>query len=326
MRTKTYKLAFSTKTMKISSLIFKELIKRGYSLEGKTRVWNIADSKLWYLTSEQAQGFLNLEQSLEYQEHVIQKEIDLISKNMEHILESASGKSINVIDLGCGDGKKAVLFITHLKSGINIRYCPIDISSYMVEKAMERIGKLEVGEVINFQWNISDFENLKNITPLLRDKTYKNNLILFLGNTLGNFEIHEILYQISESMQKGDVAVIGNGLKRGKNTNWLESYKDRKIDEWLSHILLNLGFTKDEIEYDVRFVNSRIEEVYIIKQNKKIGHLGAEIEFKQGDRVITAVSYKYSKSELINIMKMYFSDVKIYTDSKDSYALAVCKK
>ena len=41
--------------MQINDLIFKELIKRGYSLEGKTRIWNIADSKLWYLTPEQAQ-------------------------------------------------------------------------------------------------------------------------------------------------------------------------------------------------------------------------------------------------------------------------------
>jgi len=41
--------------MKINDLIFKELIKRGYELEGKTRVWDVADSKLWYLTPEQAQ-------------------------------------------------------------------------------------------------------------------------------------------------------------------------------------------------------------------------------------------------------------------------------
>ena len=46
---------------KINDLIFKELIKRGYSLEGNTRVWNIADSKLWYLTPEQAQGYLDLD-------------------------------------------------------------------------------------------------------------------------------------------------------------------------------------------------------------------------------------------------------------------------
>ena len=32
-------------SLKINDLIIKELIKRGYSLEGNTRIWNIADSK-----------------------------------------------------------------------------------------------------------------------------------------------------------------------------------------------------------------------------------------------------------------------------------------
>ena len=51
------------KGQKINDLIFRELIKRGYSLEGNTRIWNIADSKLWYLTPEQAQSYLDAENS-----------------------------------------------------------------------------------------------------------------------------------------------------------------------------------------------------------------------------------------------------------------------
>ena len=54
----------------VNDLIFKELLKRGYSLRGKTRVWNIADSKLCYLTPNQAQAFLDLERSSEYKKDV----------------------------------------------------------------------------------------------------------------------------------------------------------------------------------------------------------------------------------------------------------------
>ena len=92
----------------INDLIFKELIKRGYSLEGKTRVWNIADSKLWYLTPEQSQAFLDLEQAQDYQKDVIQKEIDLINNNIDEILKKVGKDPLNIIDLGCGDGKKAI--------------------------------------------------------------------------------------------------------------------------------------------------------------------------------------------------------------------------
>ena len=143
--------------MQVNDLIFKELIKRGYSLEGKTRVWNIADSKLWYLTPEQAQGFLDLEKSKDYRKDVIQKEIDLIKENINEILKKLEKKPVNIIDLGCGDGKKATLFIQHLKGKVKLRYCPVDISGYMVEKAITNIKKLNVGEVVKFQWNISDF-------------------------------------------------------------------------------------------------------------------------------------------------------------------------
>lgn len=197
---------------KINDLIFKELLKRGYSLEGNTRIWNLADSKLWYLTPEQAQAFLDLEQSKDYQKEVIQKEIDLIKKNINEITSEIKNKSINLIDLGCGDGKKAVIFLNYLGDTATIRYCPIDISSYMVEKAIENVSKTNINEIIKLQWNISDFENLENVTPLLRSGFYKDNLILLLGNTLGNFEIHELLFEIRSSMKDGDLLLIGNGL------------------------------------------------------------------------------------------------------------------
>ena len=131
--------------MEFNGLIFRELIKRGYSLEGKTRVWNIADSKLWYLTPEQAQAFLDLEEnSPDYKRDLVQKEIDLIKENIDNIVKKIGiKKPINVIDLGCGDGKKAVIFISFLKDKLKVRYCPIDISNYMIERAIENIKNLK---------------------------------------------------------------------------------------------------------------------------------------------------------------------------------------
>lgn len=133
---------------KINDLIFKELIKRGYSLDGNTRIWNIADSKLWYLKPDQAQAFLDLEGSKSYQEDVIQKEIDLINGNIEEIDDWIDANKLNIIDLGCGDGKKAAIFINQLKENKKLRYCPVDISSYMVNKAIENVKGKDVEEVV----------------------------------------------------------------------------------------------------------------------------------------------------------------------------------
>ena len=63
--------------MEINDLLFKELLKRGYKLEGTKRVWDLADSKLWYLTPKQAQGFLDLEKTENYRKSIIQREISI---------------------------------------------------------------------------------------------------------------------------------------------------------------------------------------------------------------------------------------------------------
>lgn len=310
----------------INDLIFRELLKRGYSLEGNTRVWNLADSKLWYITPDQAQSFLDLEQSKEYQKNVIQKEMDLIEKNIDEITDGIKDKPINLIDLGCGDGKKAVLFLSYLKDTKKLRYCPIDISSYMVEKAIQKVSKMNVKEVVQLQWNISDFENLENISYILRSKEYKDNFILFLGNTLGNFEIHEMLYEIRSSMKDDDVLLIGNGLDNRHAQEIIDAYKNVQIDNWLVKILTQIGLEKTDLEYGVRFRNSRIEEYYTLTRDTEITFLGRTVRFNKGDQIITAVSYKYDQDDFMSYLKMYFSHVRLFVSKDNSYALALCKK
>jgi uncharacterized SAM-dependent methyltransferase len=313
-------------SQQINDLIFKELIKRGYSLEGNTRIWNIADSKLWYLTPDQAQAFLDLECSEDYRKDVIQKEIDLINNNTDEIAKKMGKENLNIIDLGCGDGKKAVIFTEHFKGKIKLRYCPIDISGYMVNKAIEKIKKADVGEVVEFQWNISDFENIENIAVLLRQGEFKKNLTLLLGNTLGNFEINELLYEIRSSMKGGDFLLIGNGLDNRNPEEILKAYGNKFLDKMLVKTLTQIGLDEENLEYGARFKNSRIEMYYSIKEDCKIKFLEKKVHFNEGDQVIVAVSYKYSKEDFISFLNLYFDDVMIKTSKDGSYALALCKK
>ncbi len=315
-----------TKGHRINDLIFKELIKRGYSLEGNTRIWNIADSKLWYLKPEQAQAFLDLEGSESYQKEVIQKEINLINNNIKEFLGKIGKDNLNIIDLGCGDGKKAVLFIEHLKGKVKLRYCPVDISSYMVEKAIKKIRKVDAGEVVEFQWNISDFENIENISILLRQGGYKKNLSLLLGNTLGNFEINELLYEIRSSMKGGDFLLIGNGLDNRKPEEILKSYNSEEVDNFLIKIPQQLGFKKEDVKLGVRFANSRVELYYTIQTSKKLKLHDKELIFNKGDQILVSVSYKYSKEDFISFMNLYFDDAIVKTSEDGSYAIALCKK
>lgn len=311
---------------KINDLMFRELIKRGYSLEGKTRVWNIADSKLWYLTPKQAQAFLDLEDEEKYKKYITQKEIDLISVNMSSILKSLEKKEVNIIDVGCGDGRKAEIFIKYLKGKVKLRYCPIDISDYMVEKALDRLSKINAGEVIKFQWNISDFENLENVSSLLRRGGYKRNLFLLLGNTLGNFEINEILYGLRSSMKDGDFLLIGNGLDNRDQDEILNSYNSELFNNFSISPILELGLNKKDVDFGVRFKNGRVESYYSLNKEKTISFLGKTVRFNKGDQIIVIISYKYDESDFKTFMNMYFDENKIFISPDKSYALALCKK
>jgi uncharacterized SAM-dependent methyltransferase len=313
-------------TPQINDLIFKELIKRGYSLEGNTRVWNIADSKLWYLTPEQAQAFLDLESSKDYQKDVIQKETDLINNNIDEMISFFGNDNLNIIDIGCGDGKKAMIFTEHLKGKIKIRYCPVDISSYMVEKAIKKVKEADVGEVVEFQWNISDFENLENVSFLLRRGDFKKNLFLLLGNTLGNFEINELLYEIRSAMKGGDFILIGNGLDNRNQEEILKAYDNTNVNEFLIYLPLQIGLLREDVKLGVRFENSRVELYYTIINNKTIKFQNKEIKFNKGDQILVSVSYKYNKEDFISFLNLYFDEVVVKVSEDGSYALALCKR
>jgi uncharacterized SAM-dependent methyltransferase len=311
---------------KVNDIIFKELIKRGHSVENGKKVWNIADSKLWYLTPKQAQSFLDLEDEKEYKKQVTQNEIDLINENITEIINKFGKEPLNIIDIGCGDGRKAEIFLKDFKNH-NIRYCPIDISSYMVNKSLERLKKIDVvDEVIEFQWNISDFDNIENISFLLRQGKYKKNLFLLLGNTLGNFEINEILYTIRTSMRDGDFLLIGNGLDNRKPETILKSYDNDFFKKFSVQPVTQLGIDKNNLEFGVRFVNSRVESFFTIKNPQEIKFLDKKVALDTGDQIVAVVSYKYNKDDFKSFLNLYFDDVTAKVSKDDSYVLALCKK
>lgn len=314
--------------VEINDLIFTEIFKRGFEIKEGKRIWNISDSKLWYLSAKQSQGYLDITHTLEYEEGVVKKETKLLEQALPKIAKLFSERSFNLLDLGCGDGRKAILFIKKLSESAELRYCPIDISSYMVQKAAETIRSSGLSDkVLEMKWNVSDFENLNNVTPLFRSNDFNSHLLMLLGNTLGNFDIHTILHGIKQGMKKGDVLVIGNGVTE-KNTDSsliVEAYNNKAINEWLSQVPKSVGLKDSEIEFNTVFRNSRVEEFYKIKVNKTIRALGQEISFKEGDEILVAISNKYTPKTLQSEINFYFKENEVLLNEDNSYAVVIAK-
>lgn len=311
--------------MQINNIIFKELVKRGYSRRGKIRVWDVSDSKLWYLTPALAKGFLNLKKYNPYRIRVIKDEIELIKKYSGRIVEKFGKKKFNLIDLGSGSGIKAAQFIKNMPRNVKVRYCPVDISSYYINKTSERIRSLNSQKVASIKTFIVDFRELDEVIGLLRNGEYQNNFCLLFGETISHYDIHDILFKLSEKMFSGDTLIIGNGIRKGKRFVHLEKYKDHLFNDWFIHVMNALGFKDNEVKIDVRFTN-RLECFYHILVNKKINYEGNKVSFKKGDEVIVAIQYKFFERELKKYCKMYFSQVKIFKTKNEEYCLIVCKK
>jgi uncharacterized SAM-dependent methyltransferase len=315
--------------MKVNDLIFKELLRRGYSLEGNTRVWNIADSKLWYLTPKQAQAYLNLDKSEKYSDKMFDTELQMLDGGIKQIVDKVLHESsVNVIDIGCGDGKKAVPVVEEIHGRVPLRYCPIDISSHMVTKAVEKIKALRKGEVVQFRWNISDFENLENVAALLKDKEFRQNFFLFLGSTISNFEMHEVMHEIVEAMDRGlDYLLLGLAIWEGDDPkDLLKSYHSQEVDDFLSLNLTQVGFKKSDIQYGVRYKNSRIEMYYTVKKDKKITFGNQFMAFYKGDQILVGISRRYTKEQIEEALGIYFSDFKVELNKEGTWALVLCKK
>lgn len=312
--------------MAINDLTFNELLKRGVKQTPKGRLWNLADSRLWYITPEQAEAYLALEKSKGYREGLIEAEIKLIRQNLDTIIPQLLGQQYNLIDLGCGKGEKAAIIIDGFDQKINSRYCPVDINSKMIEIALDTVRGLGI-DGVECKENISDFENLENVIPTFRKGGYESSLILFLGNLIGNFEGETILEGIHKSIGLQDYLIIGTEIRGKKEIgDIIQEYNSEYVNNFLILTPKNVGLTEDELIFEKpEFNNKRVELFYRVRKDKTIEHLGNIAEFKSGDRIFTAFSHKYTQNELKQLLEKRF-ETSIYQNKENTYALALCKK
>ena len=197
----------------------------------------------------------------------------------------------------------------------------------MVAAAIDTFSELHIGEIIEFKYNISDFENLENITPLLRKDGFKRNVILLLGNTLGNFEVNELLYEIRTGMAKGDVFLVDTAIDDHKQEARAASYKtNKRANEWMIHIPLQLGLTRKDVEFGARFRNQRIEIYYSLLNDKAVKFQDKLVHFDKGDQIVVAVAYKHDLSDLSTYLNMHFDAVTLKVSKDQSKVFAICTR
>ncbi|MFY8034801.1 MAG: L-histidine N(alpha)-methyltransferase, partial [Flexibacteraceae bacterium] len=120
----------------------------------------------------------------------------------------SNNKPIEIIELGGGDGSKAIQLLHSFKNDIDkVIYKPVDISSSALEHLSKKVS--EVFPALEILPLEADFFAQNWIEPNLNEST---RLFLFLGSTIGNFNEgvwQDLLSNIIAQMQPTDYLLIG---------------------------------------------------------------------------------------------------------------------
>ena len=184
--------------------IFKELIKKGYSKEGSSRVWDISNQSLLFSSPELSRAFLEVRNVPIYKKNIVDREIELI-KESKGILNGMIGSgSFNLIDMRCAEGERALAFLKIL-SNAKFRYCPVSADESLATLAVNGVKKSKLKNVISYSPQKAGFEDFGNVCVMLRNAEFQRNVILLMGSTLATFEINDFLFNLSNAMFKGDI-------------------------------------------------------------------------------------------------------------------------
>ena len=308
-------------------MLLKELIRNGYSIENNTRVWDISKRYFRFINKEMADAFLQLRNHPRYKATIMDIELKLIKEHASNLLEYMKDCQFNLIDTSCTDGTKAKAIISSLPNHIKLRYCPVGVNSYFVNLATKNVKIENFQNVTEYAPRIAEnFESIGEMGAALRNSKYQKNVFLLLGSFLGSFEINNYLFGMSQSMLPGDILLIGNGIRKGERFSNLEAYKNTIFNNWLIHLMKQLDFKENEVEYDARFAHNRLEIYYKIKVDKTFEYEKRKINIKKGDEIIVAFQYKLYANELRDFCDMYFDNVQLVQDSDEEYALVLCKR
>lgn len=258
-------------------------------------------------------------------------ENELLYQVLNKILHRIGKNTINIVDIGCGDGSKALIFLNKLKEYYTpIRYYPIDISSTMLDTSKRTV--MESGIKVKVKPHLVDFEkgDILHITGGIKSGKIDSNLLLFLGHSLGNvINKHGVLGNLRNSMDANDFLLIGIEMARERAIDRLiETYSTKEMNELVFTTLEYLGVTKNDnnfkTNYDLK--NNEITIYYNFDSThvKIIRHIKFHITKEANISLATSCRFNAEK------IKTLLSDSRLsiagwYASDNRLYSLILCK-
>jgi dimethylhistidine N-methyltransferase len=282
--------------------------------------------------------------------YLTRTEASILNKHAP-LISKLTGSNIQIIELGSGSSSKTAILLSYLSSQKKrIYYFPIDISSsILIESERKLKSQFPNASIIGIR---SDYDTGIDraatecmATEEKNKKNKKNNnnipytkLVLFLGSSIGNFELIEartLLRSVREKLHTNDFLLIGFDLQKDESV-LNAAYNDNagmtaKFNlNLLARINRELGgnFELGKFEHCAFYSRERhrIEMHLVSKTDQQlyIGALGKTFALRKGESIHTENSYKYSLSQIGALAKdCGFTVEKNFTDKKRWFDLAL---
>jgi len=242
-------------------------------------------------------------------------------------------KKFNVVDIGPGNAYPVKDIINYLyKNDTLSRYIGIDISQEINQIAEKNLNSwFPKLEVLTYE---RDLESSKISNIVLGNKTSdETNIILYIGNTLGNHDDRvEILKHLRSGMTPEDLMITTFTLDVPANRavlNYVKSLESDLHQGWIPEMLgIDLNLCEVVVEYNAK-LNCKTKGFKLDKDY--------DIEFKLPNRT-EIINLK--KDQVINTWKHYLVDsinfinearaaklevIDLKTDKTGTNAMAICR-
>ena len=241
-----------------------------------------------------------------------------------------------LIELGSGSSKKTRILISILERlQKHVEYFPIDVSNILKDSSKKLRDDYETLRVTGI------IDSYESGLEFIKNYDDKNNLIVFLGSSFGNFGYEnglKFLQKINSSMKKSDLFLIGLDLVKDRAV--LERAYNDSQDITAKFNLNVLSRINSELDsnFNIRkFVHHAIYnetqnriEIYLRSlenQTVNISKANMTLQIKQDELIHTENSCKYTVPKIKEMLLTTGFQIRdVWYDDKQHYCLVLFSK
>ena len=263
------------------------------------------------------------------------------------VISKLVGGNVEIIELGSGSSHKTAILLSHLLlQKKRIYYFPIDISNSMLIQSKRKLESQFPNVCIigiRSEYDVGIDRAASECMTIENSNSNNNNnpytrLVLFLGSSIGNFELMEaqsLLRSVRGKLHTNDFLLVGFDLQKDESV-LNAAYNDKagmtaKFNlNLLARINRELGgnFELGKFEHRAFYCRERHRmEMHLVSKTDQrlcIGALGRIFALKKGESIHTENSYKYSYSQISTLAEdCGFTVKKNFMDNKRWFDLAL---